>query len=189
MWYCCKSFLSSAQLTEKTALALSRPSRPLLYPRYRAAMGGGGFAAFNKQYAKQTGHPLVAGVHADFKIIDEHHREPLDPEAQVEILAETEAEAQAKRPYPPVWVVKNPKTRIIGVGFGNDDEAHSNRAYQALLRNAVPWVSAREITKFQPLCPNPCPPPFVSSVLAPATWGVPTPLRIINSRALKSRES
>lgn len=99
--------------------------------------GRGEFAVFNKQ----PKHPVMAGIGADFKIVDEHYRIILEPDAQVEVLAETEPEAQTQLPYPSVWVVKDPKTRIVGIGLGHGDEAHANPAYRALLRNAVRWVA------------------------------------------------
>ena len=40
-------------------------------------------------------------------------------------------------------VVKDPKTRIVGIGLGHALEAHSNPAYQALLINAVRWTAAK----------------------------------------------
>jgi hypothetical protein len=101
--------------------------------------GRGEFAVFNKQPT----HPVMAGIPADFKIVDEHYRIILEPDAQVEILAETDKETQTQLPYPSVWVVKDPKTRIVGIGLGHGDEAHSNPAYQTLIRNAVQWVSKR----------------------------------------------
>ena len=101
--------------------------------------GKGEFAVYNKL----SNHPVMAGIPAEFKIFDEHYRVILEPDAQVEILAETEPETQTKLPYPSVWVVKDPKTRIVGIGLGHGDEAHSNPAYKTLIRNAVRWVSGK----------------------------------------------
>jgi type 1 glutamine amidotransferase len=101
--------------------------------------GAGEFTVFNRK----SDHPVMAGVAPEFKIKDEHYRVQIDPNAQVEVLAETEPEKQTQLPYPSVWVVKDPKTRIIGIGLGHGDEAHSNPAYQQILNNAVRWVSTK----------------------------------------------
>jgi type 1 glutamine amidotransferase len=101
--------------------------------------GKGEFTVFNKQ----SKHPVMEGVPADFKITDEHYRVILEPDAAVEVLAETEPETQTKLPYPSVWMVKDSKTRIIGIGLGHADEAHTNPAFRTLLKNAVHWTAGR----------------------------------------------
>jgi len=101
--------------------------------------GFGDFTVFNRQ----PGHPVMQGVSADFKIHDEQYRVILDAGAPVEVLAETEPEAATKQAYPSVWVVKDPKARIVGIALGHAHEAHSNPAYQALLLNAVRWTAAK----------------------------------------------
>ncbi len=101
--------------------------------------GKGVFTVFNKQSA----HPVMAGVAGEFKINDEHYRTILDAGTPVEVLAETEPEAQTQQPYPAVWVVKDPKARIVGISLGHAEEAHTNPAYQTLLKNAVSWVGGR----------------------------------------------
>ena len=101
--------------------------------------GRGLFTVFNKQPA----HPVMAGVEGEFKINDEHYRTILDAGNPVEVLAETEPEQQTQKPYPAVWVVKDPKARIVGISLGHAEEAHSNPAYQTLLKNAVAWVAGR----------------------------------------------
>lgn len=101
--------------------------------------GKGEFSVFNKQPT----HPVMKGVAAEFKIIDEHYRVILDDGSPVEILAETGPEEKTQQPYPSVWLVKDPKAKIVGIALGHADEAHSHPAYQALLRNAVSWVSGK----------------------------------------------
>ncbi|HSI12649.1 MAG TPA: PVC-type heme-binding CxxCH protein [Chthoniobacter sp.] len=112
----------------------------------RRFLGGGarghGFGDF-EVFNRQPNHPVMQGVPAEFKIHDEQYRVVLDAGTPVEVLAETEPEAATKQAYPSVWVVKDPKTRIIGIGLGHALEAHSNPAYQALLINAVRWTAAK----------------------------------------------
>jgi hypothetical protein len=101
--------------------------------------GKGEFTVFNKQ----PSHPVMAGIPADFKIVDEHYRVILEPDAPVEVLAETDKETQTQLPYPSVWLVKDPKARIVGIGLGHGEEAHTNPAYRKLLQNAVLWVAGK----------------------------------------------
>ena len=101
--------------------------------------GHGDFTVFNQQ----PSHPVMKDVPAEFKIHDEHYHVVLDPGAPVEVLATTDIEPGTKKAYPSVWLVKDPKTRIIGIGLGHDEKAHDNPAYKALLTNAVRWVGGR----------------------------------------------
>ena len=83
----------------------------------------------------------MAGVPAEFTIHDEHYKVELDPNAAVEVLAMTSTEPKSEKAYPSVWVVKDPKAKLVGIGLGHAEEAHSNPAYQKLLVNAVRWVA------------------------------------------------
>ena len=93
---------------------------------------------------KQPGHALMKGVPAMFKITDESYHVELDKDAPVEILAENAPDKVTKRPHPSVWVVKDPKTRIVCISLGHAVEAHGNPAFKTLLVNSVRWVGARE---------------------------------------------
>jgi hypothetical protein len=109
-------------------------------------LGGGarghGFGDF-QVLNQQPNHPVMAGVPAEFTIHDEHYKVELDPGAPVEVLAMTSIEPQSNKAYPSVWVVKDPKAKIVGIGLGHAAEAHGNPAYQKLLVNAVRWVAGR----------------------------------------------
>jgi type 1 glutamine amidotransferase len=43
-----------------------------------------------------------------------------------------------------VWVVKDPKTRIVCITHGHASEAHGNPAYKTMLINAVRWVASKQ---------------------------------------------
>ncbi len=113
-------------------------------PEYNRRFVGGGtrshghgeFTVFNRQ----SRHPVMKGIDASFKIIDEHYRVMLDAQAPVEILAETDVEPETKQGYPSVWVVKDPKARIVDIALGHGTEAHGSHDYQTLLINAVRWT-------------------------------------------------
>ncbi|MEI6872529.1 MAG: ThuA domain-containing protein, partial [Verrucomicrobiota bacterium] len=93
--------------------------------------------------SKGNGHPVLDGVPAEFTIYDENYRVELDPEAPVDVLAMTSVEASSNKAFPSVWVVKDPKTRIVAIALGHDNAAHSHDAYQKLLVNAVNWTAKK----------------------------------------------
>ncbi len=101
--------------------------------------GRGDFTVFNRA----PEHPVMKGVPAEFMINDEHYRSILDIGTEFEVLAETEVEKATNKPYPAVWSVKDAKARILNISLGHAQEAHSNPAYQTLLKNAVHWCSGR----------------------------------------------
>jgi uncharacterized protein len=114
-------------------------------PAYNQRFVGGGARSHGRGeftvYNRRPSHPVMRGVPAEFKIIDEQYRVIFNAAAQVEVLAETSPEAETGKAYPSVWVVKEPKARIVDIALGHADEAHGNPAYQAMLVNAVRWVA------------------------------------------------
>ena len=60
----------------------------------------------------------------------------------IEVLANAKAEGSDKI-FPSVFIVKNPKARIVGIALGHDAESHDIAPYQTLLRNAVKWVAKK----------------------------------------------
>jgi putative membrane-bound dehydrogenase-like protein len=109
-------------------------------------VGGGarghGFGDFQVLIEKAD-HPVMAGVPAEFTIHDEQYHVVLDPNAQTEVLAMTSPEKDSNKAYPSVWVVKDPKARIVGIGLGHAAEAHGNPAYEKILVNAVRWAAGK----------------------------------------------
>jgi type 1 glutamine amidotransferase len=99
--------------------------------------GRGEFTVFNRRPA----HPVMRGVPSEFRIVDEQYRVALNSGASVEVLAETSPEAETGQTYSSVWVVKDPRARIVNIALGHAAEAHGNPAYQLLLLNAVRWVA------------------------------------------------
>ena len=106
------------------------------------ALAGHGFGDF-QVFNKQPEHPVMAGMPEEFTIHDEQYKVELEPNAAVEVLAVTSVEPTSGSAYPSVWVVKDPKARIVGIGLGHAAEAHGNPAYQKLLVNAVRWVAGK----------------------------------------------
>lgn len=115
---------------------------------YNKRFVGGGTKSHGKGlfevYNRQSTHPVMQGVPADFKIEDEHYRMIFDKDASVEVLAETEVEKESNLAYPAVWIVKDSKTRIVGITLGHATEAHENPAFKKLLVNAVNWAAKKK---------------------------------------------
>ncbi len=88
---------------------------------------------------KDSGTPITKGMPATFKITDENYRFKPGPGDKSTILAENAADGG--KAHQSVWIVKDPKTKIVCITLGHADEAHSNPAYQALLTNAVNYVA------------------------------------------------
>jgi uncharacterized protein len=93
---------------------------------------------------KMPEHPVMKDVPASFKITDESYHHEFGPGADVEILAENAADNKTKKPHASVWIVKDPKTRIVAITHGHAAEAHENPAYKQMLVNAVRWVASKD---------------------------------------------
>ncbi len=101
---------------------------------------GHGFGDFEVS-VKTPGHPVMKDIPATFTIKDESYQHRFADDAEVEVLAENDHDGKK---HASVWVVKDPKTRIVGITLGHAAEAHDNPAYQKLIANAVKWVGAKE---------------------------------------------
>jgi type 1 glutamine amidotransferase len=88
---------------------------------------------------KDAKHPVTDKVPETFRIFDENYRFKFAEEAKYDLLAVNAAD-QSDGPLPSVWIVKDPKTRIVCITLGHDDKAHDNAAYKTLLTNAVVWA-------------------------------------------------
>lgn len=91
---------------------------------------------------KDANHDVTRSVPESFKITDENYRPQLESAERVHICAENAPDGSDK-PNPSVWVVKDPKTRIVCITLGHDDKAHDHPAFKTLLVNAVKWVSSK----------------------------------------------
>ena len=106
------------------------------------ASGGHGYGEFEVT-VKQPEHPVMKGVPAAFRITDESYHHEFGPGADVELLAENAPDNKTKKPHASVWIVKDPKTRIVCITHGHAKEAHENPAYKTMLVNAVRWVAGK----------------------------------------------
>ena len=114
-------------------------------PAYNPRFVGGGARSHGRGeftvYNRKPSHPVMHGIPAEFNIVDEQYRVKFDSGVDVEVLAETSPEAETKQAYPSVWIVNDPKAKIVDIALGHADEAHSNPAYKAMLVNGLRWVA------------------------------------------------
>lgn len=118
------------------------------WPEYNADLVSGGanehdaYGSFDEDIVNPN-HPVTKGVEQHFKLKDERYHYAVDPSGPgIEILA-TNHVAGNVLVYPSVFIVKNPKTRIVCIALGHDGGSHNIAPYQTLLRNAVKWVAHR----------------------------------------------
>lgn len=91
---------------------------------------------------KDADHAVTHDVPASFKIFDENYRTEIPQKERVHICVEN-APDKTEGSIPSVWIVKDPKTRIVCITLGHDERAHENPAFKTLLINTVKWVSGR----------------------------------------------
>jgi uncharacterized protein len=85
-------------------------------------------------------HPATQNVPEKFTLKDELYYQKVDPKGPgIDVLAT--ASKEGSEVYPSVYVVKHPKSRIVGIALGHDGESHDLQAYQILLKNAIKWVN------------------------------------------------
>lgn len=115
------------------------------WPEYNQNIVSGGSRGHDK-YGEfevritNTEHPVTRGVDQKFNLKDELYYYKIDESGPgIEVLAE--ASSGESGPFPSVFVVKHPKTKIVGIALGHDGESHELEAYKTLLKNAVKWVS------------------------------------------------
>jgi len=88
-------------------------------------------------------HPVTKGVDQSFELKDELYYYKVDLTGpRIEVLAMAN-KAGSDISYPSIFVVKNPKARIVGIALGHDAESHDIANYQTILKNAVKWVARK----------------------------------------------
>ncbi len=115
------------------------------WPEYNKQLVGGGSRSHEKLQefeviVTKPDHPIMKGVPANFRIVDELYRWEKDPQGtEIEVLAIGKG-IESGEEFPVVWIVKHPKAKIIGNTLGHDERAHGLKAYQTLLKNSLDWV-------------------------------------------------
>jgi type 1 glutamine amidotransferase len=88
----------------------------------------------------------MAGVPATFNIRDESYNIEFTRPEGAEVLGTIPR--QNPKPgqttiLPSVWVVKQPKARVVCIALGHDEHSHDHPAYQKLLLNSLKWVNEK----------------------------------------------
>jgi putative membrane-bound dehydrogenase-like protein len=92
---------------------------------------------------RPANHPILKGVPQSFTIADEsYHSVFFEKEGQTTLI-ENKPDGKSPGPHPALWIVNDPKARIVCYTHGHDDKSHAHEAYQTILRNAVKWVSKK----------------------------------------------
>ena len=117
------------------------------WPEYNTQLVSGGskghdaYGNFRVSLTKR--HPVTKGLEKSFELKDELYYYKADPAGPgIEVLAEA-SRIDAEGSFPSVFVVKNPKARIVGIALGHDAESHEIANYQTLIRNAVKWAAGK----------------------------------------------
>ncbi|MDW3651970.1 MAG: ThuA domain-containing protein [Bacteroidia bacterium] len=120
------------------------------WPEYNQQLVGGGSRSHEKLQEFEVkvvkpNHPIMKGVLASFRIVDELYRWEKDPNGtDIEVLAIGKG-LESGEEYPVVWIVKHPKAKIVGNTLGHDERAHDLPPYQTILNNSLNWVKRKSL--------------------------------------------
>lgn len=90
-------------------------------------------------------HPILKGVPESFTIADESYHSVFFEKEGHTTLIENKPDGKSPDPHPALWIVKDPKARIVCYTHGHDDKSHAHEAYKTILRNAVKWISEKQV--------------------------------------------
>jgi uncharacterized protein len=116
------------------------------WPEYYRDFVGGGTQSHPplgefEVYVVDEDHPVMAGVPAQFSIIDELYRFEKDEDgADIHVLA-MGIEAETGEQYPVAWTVNYGDGRIVNITLGHDGDAHQHEAFRAMLQNSILWLT------------------------------------------------
>jgi len=98
----------------------------------------------------QLHHPVVTGdelsgrIPLQFTIQDESYHFKFFEGAESITLLKNAADEKSPDAHPALWIVKDPKARIVCYTHGHDDASHANPAYKTIITNAVRWLGERK---------------------------------------------
>lgn len=93
---------------------------------------------------KAAEHPILKGVPATFHIEDESYHFHFFDKVDSTVLVANQPDGKSPETHPALWLVKDPKARIVCYTHGHAEAAHANANYQAILRNAIRWAGRSE---------------------------------------------
>ena len=88
-------------------------------------------------------HRILKGVAKSFTIADESYHFTFTEGAKSTVLVENKPDGKSPDSHPALWIVKDPKARIVAYTHGHDDKSHANPAYKAIITNAVKWLARK----------------------------------------------
>lgn len=104
------------------------------------AHGKGDVVANRIKRAKQA---ILENVPDTFTISDEsYHFNFFENDTQT-VLIENAPDGKSKATHPALWIVNDPKARIVAYTHGHDDQSHAHPVYQTILQNAVKWAASK----------------------------------------------
>ena len=92
---------------------------------------------------RPANHPILKGVPQSFTIADESYHSVFFEKDGQTTLIENKPDGKSPDPHPALWIVNDPKARIVCYTHGHDDKSHAHEAYKTIVRNAVKWVSKK----------------------------------------------
>lgn len=118
------------------------------WPAYNLQLISGGTRSHDrygsfKVTVTNPNHPVMKGVEPKIILQDERYHDEVDAAGPgIEVLANNSLIGSDKI-YPAIFVVKNPKARIVAIALGHDGESHNTAFYKTVLRNAVKWTARK----------------------------------------------
>jgi type 1 glutamine amidotransferase len=116
------------------------------WPEYNQQIVSGGsrghdkFGEFDVSIVNKQ-HVITKGCDLKFTLKDERYYYKMDDSGPgIEILASSST-PNSDVIYPSVFIVKHPKTRIVGLALGHDSGSHDLNSYKTLLKNSIKWLA------------------------------------------------
>ncbi|MFD0892671.1 ThuA domain-containing protein [Luteolibacter ambystomatis] len=118
------------------------------FPQWNKEIIGGGTRGHDALGAYpmkvvNSNHPVTKGVTAEFQIVDELYNYIPDPQATPIAVLATATSPKTGKTFPQVFIVKHPKSRVVGITLGHDERAHNLPEYRTLLKNSVLWCAGK----------------------------------------------
>jgi putative heme-binding domain-containing protein len=104
------------------------------------AHGKGDVVANRINKAKQA---ILENVPDTFTISDESYHFNFFENGTQTVLIENAPDGKSKSTHPALWIVNDPKARIVAYTHGHDDKSHAHPVYQIILKNAVNWAASK----------------------------------------------
>jgi putative heme-binding domain-containing protein len=93
---------------------------------------------------RPANHPILTDVPKSFTIQDESYHFTFTEGTKSTVLIENKPDGKSPETQPALWIVNDPKARIVCYTHGHDDKSHANPAYKTIITNAVKWVGAKD---------------------------------------------